>query len=276
MKNINIENSVTSFINFKILYLNYFKSGIVFNHVMHSHAFTELFYVCSGEGYIQFENDRKLFVQEGDFVIINPHTEHCEYSLSNPSMGFFVYGISGIAFQQKGEAVPFLSLCRKDREEESEYIEKVYDNILEELSDLKEMWENMAHAYLEQLIIYATRVLGAEICREQYCGSDAIQRAEEYICSHLEARIDLDDLARFACVNKCTLINLFKREYGLTPMRYIMQKRVYKAIDLISTTEKSLNVIIGECGFINSAHFYQVFKRITGATPSEYKKQSLK
>ena len=272
MTNRYIEEIFTLDIYFRILYLNHFDSNCLFTHVLHSHAFVELFYITSGEGYVQLGDENRVPMKEGDFLLINPHTEHCEYSTSDPAMSFSVYGVADISFSQNGKAVPYLKLSRSDRESESRHINTLYDNIRAEMTDRKDKWQNMVHAYLEELIIYITRALGVGIDRERYSGGDTIKRAEEFIDTHIGGKIDLDELAKFACVNKCTLINLFKREYGLTPMRYIMHKRIYKAIDLISTTDKSLSMIIGECGFVNSAHFYQAFKRITGGTPSEYKK----
>lgn len=271
MTNNYIENRFILNINFKILYLNRFESGGVFTHVTHSHAFSELFYILSGEGYLLLDNDEKVFLKEGDFLIVNPHIRHCEYSLSDPSMGFAVYGLSDISFQKYGKQPPYLHLRKENAAAESEQINRLYDNIRFEMSNQKDLWENMVHAYLEQLIIYATRVMGVKVCKEPYSGDDALKRAQEFIENHLDSKIDLDEMARFACVNKCTLINLFKREFGLTPMRYVMQQRIYKAIELMTNTEKSLDVIIGECGFLNSAHFYQAFKRITGGTPSQYR-----
>lgn len=266
-----IENRFNQHINFKILYLNRFGGGVVFTHVAHSHAFSELFYILSGEGYLLLNNDEKIFLKEGDFLILNPHVKHCEYSLSEPSMGFAVYGLSDISFLKDGEQPPYLHLRKEDAAATSEQINRLYDCIRFEISNQQDLWENMVHAYLEQLIISVVRIMGVTVCKEPYSGDDALKRAQEFIADHLEAKIDLDEMTRFACVNKCTLINLFKREFGLTPMRYVMQQRIYKAIELMMNTEKSMDMIIGECGFLNSAHFYQVFKRITGGTPGQYR-----
>lgn len=271
MTNNYIENRFALNINFKILYLNRFNSGGVFTHVTHSHAFAELFYILSGEGYLLLDNDRKVPLKDGDFLIVNPHVRHCEYSVSDPSMGFAVYGISDISFQKNGEDSPYFLLRKEDDAIASKQINNLYDNIRAEMDNRNSLWENMVHAYIEQLIIYVSRAMGITVMKEVYSGDDAIKRAQEFIDSRIAFPIDLDEMARFACVNKCTLINLFKREFGLTPMRYVMQKRIYRAIELMTTTEKSLDVIIGECGFINSAHFYQAFKRITGGTPSQYR-----
>lgn len=269
-----IEEGFALDIRFKILYLNYFDEGCLLSHTLHSHAFVELFYITSGEGYMQLGNGDKVPMKEGDFLLINPHTEHYEYSISDSAMTFLVYGIANVSFSQNGKSVSYLKLNRSGRESESQHINTLYGNIRTEMTERKDRWENMVHAYLEELIVFITRALGASIDSEHYSGGDAIRRAEEFIDTHIGGKIHLEELAKFSCVNKCTLINLFKREYGLTPMRYIMQKRIYKAIDLISTTSKSISVIIGECGFVNSAHFYQAFKRIAGGTPSEYKIKS--
>ena len=62
---------------------------------------------------------------------------------------------------------------------------------------------------------------------------------------------------------------------GERPLGYIHVKRIERAQYLIAATGLSYNEIAGETGFENVSQFSRVFKKITGLTPGEYKKNEL-
>jgi AraC family transcriptional regulator of adaptative response / methylphosphotriester-DNA alkyltransferase methyltransferase len=63
----------------------------------------------------------------------------------------------------------------------------------------------------------------------------------------------------------------FKRIMGITPAEYIQQKRVVKAKQYLSETEKSMIEIALTVGLPNAAHFATLFLKKTGLTPTEYR-----
>lgn len=71
--------------------------------VLHTHHFTELFYVLSGEGYFLIE-DKKLPVKADDLVIINPNVTHTEQCDTKSNLEYIVLGISGLQFDSKTDA----------------------------------------------------------------------------------------------------------------------------------------------------------------------------
>ena len=77
-------------ISFKILYLNRFKPGMLYTHILHTHPFVELFYVLSGEGFFMKDED-KIAIKKGDLMIINPGTKHCEYSSEENPLEFLCF-----------------------------------------------------------------------------------------------------------------------------------------------------------------------------------------
>jgi len=66
---------------------------------------------------------------------------------------------------------------------------------------------------------------------------------------------------------------LFKKYNGITPIDYIIQKRVQLSIEYIKSTDKSMTEIATICGFNNSTNFIKCFKKTTGRTPSDYRKK---
>ncbi len=88
-----------------------------------------------------------------------------------------------------------------------------------------------------------------------------INEAIAYIDRHLSENIRLADLAAIAHVSPAYFSTLFKRLNGLSPIEYIVHKRIQLAVEEICTTTKSLTEIAMDCGFNNSTNFYKAFRK---------------
>ena len=66
----------------------------------------------------------------------------------------------------------------------------------------------------------------------------------------------------------------FKKLTGKSPMDYVIHYRIKVATILLKNTSKSITDIAFEVGFSSSNYFTIAFKKITGLTPSEYKKHT--
>jgi len=72
-------------------------------------------------------------------------------------------------------------------------------------------------------------------------------------------------------MNPTYFSTFFKKYNGLSPIDYIIRKRITRAIEFLRATDKTILEISGICGFNNSANFNKMFKKITGTTPSSYR-----
>lgn len=88
-------------------------------------------------------------------------------------------------------------------------------------------------------------------------------------------KLKLDDLASLVGLNRHTLSRLLNEEYKYGFAQYIKEYRVKEAKQLIQTrNELSLEGIGFEAGFSSKSSFFETFKKIANATPSEFKKAS--
>jgi YesN/AraC family two-component response regulator len=76
-----------------------------------------------------------------------------------------------------------------------------------------------------------------------------------------------------ANLTKDHLIRLFKKQMGCTPAKYINQKKIEKAQLIILMENISLKNVAYKLGFENISYFIRLFKKITGETPSTYRKK---
>ena len=83
--------------------------------------------------------------------------------------------------------------------------------------------------------------------------------------------ISLDKLAEIAHVNKYYLSHSFKKEYGSSPIDYMLKRRITEAKALLSSTDYSLIQIAEQLGFGSPAYFSKCFRKVEGISPSGYR-----
>jgi AraC-like DNA-binding protein len=107
--------------------------------------------------------------------------------------------------------------------------------------------------------------------RAKVCGGlapGALRRVREYIDQHLTDTIPTEVLAGIAALSSGHFNRAFKQSTGVSPHRYIIQKRVAAAIELLRQTGRALADIALDVGFADQSHFSRTFVAITGETPS--------
>lgn len=101
---------------------------------------------------------------------------------------------------------------------------------------------------------------------------DRIKQSVAYIRDHLSGNVDIGDVARHLFISKNHYIRLFKNAMGITPMRFIIHQKVEKAQLLLITSQASVKQIALDMSFEDVSYFNRVFKKVTGVSPSEYRK----
>ena len=102
---------------------------------------------------------------------------------------------------------------------------------------------------------------------------DEFSKIIRYIEQNLECKISLAELAGIGCMSTASLCKKFKERTGITIIQYINKKRIEKAQILMKNPRNSLWQIAEDTGFANVNYLIRVFKKITGVTVGEYRKQ---
>jgi len=105
-------------------------------------------------------------------------------------------------------------------------------------------------------------------------GAFRLNRVIEHIDANLEADFGLRDLAAIAEVSPGYFGEAFKASTGLTPFRFILERRVRRAKELLLDRGIPIAEVALQVGFANQSHFTVNFKKITGSTPSRFRADS--
>ena len=95
-----------------------------------------------------------------------------------------------------------------------------------------------------------------------------------YIKGHLAESLTIDKLSALACMSKATFFRVFKREFGLTPVEFIIRERLGEAKRLLRHPLASVAEVCLRAGFNNVSYFQALFKKYEGITPGAYKRQA--
>ncbi len=78
-------------------------------------------------------------------------------------------------------------------------------------------------------------------------------------------------IAKMLYISETTLRQLYIKNFGMPPKRYIRQIKLYKARTLLRVTNKSISEIAYSIGYINTSKFSAAFRELYGETPSKYR-----
>ena len=95
----------------------------------------------------------------------------------------------------------------------------------------------------------------------------------QYINANISKKLSLEELADISCFSRTYFSVLFKELNGVSPWDYINIKRVELAKSMLRNTSQTVLYISSECGFSNLSNFNRIFKKVTGTTPTEFRKK---
>lgn len=95
----------------------------------------------------------------------------------------------------------------------------------------------------------------------------ALKEVIDYIGDNLQKDLTLAEMAGVAHMSPYHFSRLFKESTGLTPHRYVIERRVQRAEELLGSNALPIAEIALLCGFANQGHLNRHFKRLLGVSP---------
>jgi AraC-like DNA-binding protein len=100
-----------------------------------------------------------------------------------------------------------------------------------------------------------------------------LRRARDTIDRQYAEPLDLERLARVACVSKFHFLRSFADTYGQTPSAYLTERRIERAQDLLRATTLSVTEVCHAVGFSSLGSFSTRFKEVVGETPRQFQQR---
>ena len=108
-------------------------------------------------------------------------------------------------------------------------------------------------------------------------GTRRVEQVIDYIRAHISDELRVEQLAAYCHMSEASFYEHFRHSFGTSPAAFVRELRVSLAREmLVAEHQTPLKQVAAECGFSNAASFSQVFKAISGESPSAFRRRHLK
>jgi AraC family transcriptional regulator len=129
--------------------------------------------------------------------------------------------------------------------------------------------ESLTQALVIHLLRHYSSVTQTITSENRSLTRTQLQRVIDYIHTHLDQDLSLEQIAQVINISPTYFASLFKHSIGTSPHQYVIQQRVERAKLMLSKTDLAIADIALQVGFSSQSHLTQHFKRFTGVTPKQ-------
>jgi len=214
----------------------------------------------SGHSTFEFQNKSES-AGSGDIVFIPPGVDYYieEANVSLIAIHLNLFGESDTSIRIVHTKKP-------------EVFVKLFERILEEWNEKREGYEYRCTSHLYSVFAELEKTETMDVEREfELINNGVIYLRENFF----RKDISVSALAAMCNLSEVYFRKLFKKKYGISPLRELARLRTNFAKSLLEIKSYTISEVSEQCGFSDSCNFSTFFKRETGKTPAEYKKEHM-
>ena len=248
---------------------------------LHHHDFYEVYLLLRGRVAYTVEN-RIYQVRPGDIMLISPLELHqARISTDAEPYERIVLWVARSYLESLSSAKTSLTRCfdtavpgHSNLLRPSPQVSTDFRRRLEQLGALHSQQDYgsdlLDKCCLVELLVALNRAVAEAAVQPADCPCDrVVDQVVEYINEHYNEPLTLDDLSERFFISKYHLLRKFDAQVGTTVHRYILQKRLLIAKQLLAGGVAPSEAC-GYCGFGDYANFYRAFRAEYGMTPRQY------
>jgi AraC-like DNA-binding protein len=246
----------------------------------HSHPLTELYYLADGER-VYFVDGQVVTVHKGELIMIAGDEIHATASsevaeferiLINYDPSILPPALQQLDLLQTGRRFRVFSLSLRDQGE----VERLLNRILDECRQEKAFYATNCLSMFAELIIMLRRAERSDLATSnpRYSLHNKVSEIATYLREHYRDAVTLEDTAKHFYMSSSYLSRIFHRLTGFHFREYIIHIRVREAQRLLAGSRQKIQEIALAVGFEHLSHFNKTFKKATGLTPLQYRKQT--
>lgn len=226
-----------------------------------------------------------ITLREGDIVLICPGCIHTLYAPEKGRRIIFQADINPLRFMKEIETLvtiisPLIVITPED-------FPSIYDKVKSLLLEIKNEYLSSSTFFSEVSIYSKTLEIITLIGRSRAAAGmetpspDAPRKQEEYIekfieiCNYISAHcsdeLNLEAVASMSGFSKFYFSRLFKQFTNVSFYKYVNQKRIEKAAEMLTEPNISITNVALSCGFESLSSFIRMFKIVKGCTPTEFR-----
>jgi len=147
-----------------------------------------------------------------------------------------------------------------------------FAQLVRELTARYEYAETGLALAVDHLVLAVARAM-TPAAAPQLALHPAVRTVRRLLDQEFEERWTLEQLADRVGLAPSYLAGLFVDQLGLPPHRYLTERRIDRARQLLETSDLSITAMAVSLGFSSSQHFARVFRQLTGTTPTAFRRR---
>jgi AraC-like DNA-binding protein len=229
----------------------------------------EFYYPVTGNNIKMIAGDRMETVRTGEVIILNAHLGNrgiCQTPWSYWCMSFNVHEYPIFEF------LAYDSFFVKTQIKNARSIKQGFSRIACEYGRLGPLHDLRLKTAVLGLLLTIWENARYSDMNFQPCSS-SIEKALDHIHMHYaDSLLQLEHLAATAHLSIDHFGRLFKKEIGVSPIKYLIQYRIDRARELIQRSNLSIEQLAYEVGFCDPLYFSRVFSDVVGQSPLQFRK----
>lgn len=256
------------------------------NEIEHTHEFVEIVYVNSGHA-TQHIGETTFVVRRGDLFFVENDQIHSfeldgEFTYTDILIDPVIVSEELVDKMSVSEILSIATFNEVNTGSEITVqhvhfggegltvIENLLHNMIYEFNNKEKGYVSVLSEYTKILFSLLNRKMGEKVSREENA-NETVLEIMEYVNSRCYEKISLDEIAQKCFYNPTYLSHIFKKYCGQTLSAYIKEKRIQYAVELLETTNYTVERISEKVGYSDKTLFYRMFKEVTGKRPSDYR-----
>ncbi|MGP6145820.1 helix-turn-helix domain-containing protein [Jeotgalibaca sp. A122] len=235
----------------------------------HAHDYYQLLYTLDQSGEIAFDDEQYSF-EDGSIVFLPPQTFHEVHSKKMTTilvLEFEAHHLNHTIAKLLGNERFDKAFILPLQKPEKGTVQNIWRRLLNETSSTDWLSEVAIEIGLAELLLGLVRWGEPD---EKKRG-DLSQQIKQYIEHNYYSINRLDDLISVFNYTGRYLTQIYKVAFHQTPMQAVQDKRIEKAIELLTTTDLEIISICFQVGYESLATFYRQFKMKTGQSPKKFR-----
>ena len=247
------------------------------NHFHNSH---QIIYIVSGEISITV-NGKSYIASSGSLVILSLYEEHSINILSEEYKRYTLSISSEPGYSDSDENLISAILVNRPENfshiiplDENEIFEKLLKDMAYEYTWKAPMYKDVLDAKLKQFLICLYRYVPELFSPDNSENTPLVYKIQNNLEKNYNKDISLETLSNEYHLSRYHLSRVFKSVTGYSPIEYLITCRLFAAKKYLCTTNLSIKEIIDLCGFSDESNFSRMFRKRTGLTPSQFRKEN--
>ena len=230
----------------------------------------QLVYITKGKGIFFSDENTKIEIERGDLLLLHPGQWHTYFPSPETGWNEYYIGFEGSIIENLIQT-SFLS----DRNT------CIKVGLSESLVQLFGQSINIAQAdkasvqqYLGGVLMHIIGLTFSILSNRQFEVNNMDQKIESakiFMYENIYGDVDVEKLAERLNLSYSWFRKIFKDYTGYAPAKYFQELKIQKAKEMLAHTSMSIKEISFTLGYTTSEHFFSLFKRNVGMTPSEYR-----